>query len=124
MHEKEDITHNKKDLDYRNVLAGKSGKYSDAIGSNDKNVLASLFSAKDFWLDLFLLRNTNVRFEEKLKIAQRGNWLTQIIAIDVFKDKKLFESNGDCWRKSARGNNAFANICQHFLPVTNHTLAF
>lgn len=96
-YEGQTITFDKQDLDYRNAVSGKSGKYSDAISSSDKDILSTLFSAKDFWLDLFLLRNANIIPEEKLKIVKRGNWLTQIIAIDVFKSKELFELDGDCW---------------------------
>jgi hypothetical protein len=96
------ITHDKQDLDYRNATSGKPNKYGEAINSDDKNILKNLISKRDYWTDLFLIRNKNINFEEKLKIVKRGNWLTQIIALDVFKDDKYFEPSSDCWINNLR----------------------
>jgi hypothetical protein len=88
---------NKQDLDYRNAIQKKSGKYSNALNSSNKDILETFFSAKDLWLDLFLLRNININPDVKLKIVKRGNWLTQIIAVDVLVNNNSFNPSGDHW---------------------------
>ncbi len=88
-HDTVKITHNKRMLDYRNALDGKSGKYSNAINSINIKELALLVSRDDYWLDLFLLRNKQLNTNDKYLIINRGNWLTQIIGKDVLKDNDI-----------------------------------
>ena len=101
-HDKQVITHDKQNLDYRNAVSGVSGRYSDALNSNDKKTLDNLFLKEDYWLDLFLLRNESVQKQEKLQIVKRGNWLTQIISVDILKENDRFKSNNDHWQENLK----------------------
>jgi hypothetical protein len=64
--------------------------------------LDSLFLEEDYWLDLFLLRNENIQKQEKLQIVKRGNWLTQIISVDILKGNDDFKSNSDHWQENLK----------------------
>jgi hypothetical protein len=83
-------------------VSGVSGRYSDALNSNDKKTLDNLFLKEDYWLDLFLLRNESVQKQEKLQIVKRGNWLTQIISVDILKENDRFKSNNDHWQENLK----------------------